>query len=953
VPTEDPIFTVNHTHTAIVQLSADTLLYRFGRRREGESSIQLARDKKHNVDIGEVSDLAAQTTRALACSDLANLQRLGELLYNKVIPNKVATYLSLQPPSSNLVFDLDPEIFQIPWELLYDGTEFLCRRFRVSRLLVKSGEELEVAMRRDVLTGPGRVLVLRGDVHGLDYEHEEESIQRILLPAVGSDNFVIRSAENKDEAIGLLTEGYDICHFIGHGEFSKQHREDSGWKFPKGKVLTCSEIEQITSPAAIFPRLIVANSCDSARSGDTGPEAYVSALYHSFLSRGVQHYIGTIGRVPDHVSQVFSQSFYEGFASGRSIGEALFAAREVTSTGIGWAFYVHYGDPGFSPLASISRSGPLTQSTSEPRAFETIVAQRRQTAGVHVRRSREIHLARYQFGIFAPDYSGAILLAGEAGIGKSECLTDILNELMWSAPNAICGLTACTKASKKREYAPIKDLLLSLLSSNASVASINDRVIAVVRQYPQLSSLARLDLLRPQMAKTRATLQLPTIVGIDPELLLRELRSLITDLSSTHPVIIAIEDLQWADELSLDILFELFVTCSTRRTIFLGTYRQHDIPTSLNTRLTDARVRGVNWLGLDCVHTVFFYDDEPMPKPNRVRDTEAFVVRYLAKALSMSASNERPSCNLVRSLIRYTGGNSLLLSEVVREIRAKGYLISVPGRFCQIWELRQSVDTLMTPRMLAWARERVDLLDHVTKRILMHASVVGFNIKTLGELVQTDPITVSRSLEQLETVHRLLNRWSGYTDSRRNVNPNGPYEEGDVRGFYIRHGVVRRYCENLLEKQKYRLHSLFGEYLIEVHDTMRSKMLIDYYKTIGKRKELSYGGLGLESIGKHFLEGGRYEEALRYSLDAASDYTEQGRVTDAIRNYRRALELWNRFKRIRVAEDVGPTIEPALAKVLPFEWQDRKYDYYGFGRREQDRQKAVAVNHKRLAVATK
>src|SRR6266567_7499217 len=829
---------MKHTHTAIVQLSADTLLYRYGRRREGESSPQLAQDKKHDVDIGEVSDLAAQATRALARTDLTSLQQLGQLLYNRIIPGEVSKYLSSQPTYSDLVFDLDPEISGIPWELLFDGTAFLCRRFRVSRLLVKTGEELEVAMRRDVLTGPGKVLVLRGDVSGLASERELESIQRILLPAVGEDNFVVRSADTKDEGMGLLTEGYDICHFIGHGEFSKQHPEDSGWKFPKGKVLTCSEIEQITSPGAIFPRLIIANCCDSARSGDTGPEAFVSALYHSFLSRGVQHYIGTIGRVPDYASQVFSQSFYEAFASGRSIGEALFAAREVTSTGIGWAFYVHYGDPGFSPLASISRQGRLTLATSEPDVLETIVTQRRQTGGVHVRRSREMNLARYHVGLFAPDYAGVVLLGGESGVGKSECLTDMLGELRSSVPDAICGVTACREGGSEREYAAIKELLLSIVLPHPNVTSVNNRALYAMRRYPQLRNLARLDLLISQPVPTHAATDLPALGRLDPGLVHRELRSFVTDLLTTHPVIIALEDLQYADELSRELFFGLLFPRFTGRLLLFGTYRSHEVSDSLNARLTDAAVRGCQVLEMDFSDTAVAYLDRPA-EDNRVRTTEAFVIRYLKKASPIS-SRERFSFNLVRSLIRCTAGNGLLLSEIIRKLRERDYLVRVSGRFCQIWELRKSIDTnVMTDRMLAWIKDRVASLDDLARKILMHASVVGFNVKTLGKLLEIDPLIVFGALERLETFHRLLDRSWNANDYRRNVEPmvydkDEASTEEKYPGFYFRHGILRGYFETLLgPRLRPKLHNLFGEYLEEVCAEISDDIFTSskYYKT--------------------------------------------------------------------------------------------------------------------------
>ncbi len=942
---------MSHTHALIVELRTDALSYRYGRRREGERSFQLARGSK-KIDVGEVLDLAAQSTRALACSDLTNLQRLGELLYNRTIPGEVATYLSSQPASSDLVVDLDPEISWIPWELLFDGAAFLCRRFRISRFLMKSGEELEVALRRDVLTGPGRVLVLRGDVSGLASEHELERIQRVLLPAVGEDNFVIRSAENKDEAIGLLTEGYDICHFIGHGEFSKQHPEDSGWKFPKGKVLTCFELEQITSPGAIFPRLIVANSCDSARSGDTGSEAYVSALYHSFLSRGVQHYIGTIGRVPDDVSQVFSQSFYEAFASGRSIGEALFAAREVTSTGIGWAFYVHYGDPGFSLAASTgsqpSPQAPSVIPTSGPPALEVIIAQRRRPDTVRVRRYDKLRLVRSRIQRFAQGYSDAVLFGGEAGVGKSVFLTDILDEVRSTVPNVLCGIASCKRSNLNRDYVPFKELLQSLLAPGGTPATINDRVLRGILQSPQLFYLCRPDLLFagdwPDMSRRAANrAPVPVIAAIDHEHLLRELKAFVADLSRARPVVIVVEDLQWADASSLDLLFST-VSVGVRESpvLTIGTGRSDNLPGPLTLRLDEANRRGAESFSLDFDTNT---TDWSFKKFTGHRNAEAFVVRYLKKILPISSVCERPGIHLVQSLIDYTAGNAFLLSEVVKVLRARGEIFRIPGVLYQIWEFRVGKETLIQGPVGSWLTERIDELDDGLATILKYASIEGqkFNLDLLSKVLGRNPDDVLQSLKKLERKHKLIQpSWSSADIRKRMSRGMEPSEEEKRQMFRFRHTLLVWYVRSLLTSaEEKRLHRLAGEYLEELYKNP-------------PRGDPDEGTVSADELAEHFTKAEDYNKALRYSLNAAQHCSRGLRVTEAIRLHQKTLEL-SKVWYPKAWHPIFPKwIEAELAKFMPYEWQDYSSNrHYGGMMTISNEEKYRAAFHKLYKVRDK
>jgi len=373
--------------------------------------------------------------------------------------------------------------------------------------------------------------------------------------------------------------------------------------------------------------------------------------------------IGTIASVPDDVSQVFTSAFYTALASGKAIGEAVFHAREAASAGPGWGYYVHYGDPGFRPVPAGNRKQIFAFPESSKLGsslLEIVLAQRKQPSVVHVRHSRELQEASICIERLKQGSWSTLLVEGEAGVGKSAFLTDILDELRRTVPTVFCGVASCKKYNTRHEYSPFKELLQSFFAPGyphahpSKSTNIDDRVFQIIMRSPQLFSLCRPDLMFagdwPQVScgLTDKPAGAPAD-KVDHYHLERELHAFIMALSRISPVIIAVEGLQWADETSLDLFFHLH---SAAPLLQVGTYRSHNIPETLRSRLRDAGRRGAKTLSLDF----------SMGKAGRYTDSRraaAYVMRYLRKALGVSSARDKLSRRLVFSLVDYSGGNTI------------------------------------------------------------------------------------------------------------------------------------------------------------------------------------------------------------------------------------------------------------------------------------------------------
>ncbi|HYK91115.1 MAG TPA: CHAT domain-containing protein [Acidobacteriota bacterium] len=349
-----------HLHTAIIELSGrDTISYQY-MCRDGDASPPLAMFRKDFLPE-EIRDSASSLMQALQCIRLSpdradELKLWGGRLYDALIPEDLGESLqSEEPGDSALSIYLDPALAWIPWELLWDGDEFLCWRFQMGRLLQKSGSELRAANERLRGRRSGRgALIVFGSTKNLDATGEKSAVEEELRKSYGATNVWFYSAHGAVDILDELKKDYEICHFIGHGQFDREFPERSGWCFADGSVLDCRSIERVSSRAS-FPYLVFANSCYSACPNIADAHEYVTSLYRAFLNQGVPHYIGTIVPVPDAPSKVFALNFYKLLADGLSIGEALSRTRrafaDLTDFGI-WSSYVHYGDPSYRLLAS-------------------------------------------------------------------------------------------------------------------------------------------------------------------------------------------------------------------------------------------------------------------------------------------------------------------------------------------------------------------------------------------------------------------------------------------------------------------------------------------------------------------------------------------------------------------------------------------------------------------------
>jgi predicted ATPase/GAF domain-containing protein len=237
-----------------------------------------------------------------------------------------------------------------------------------------------------------------------------------------------------------------------------------------------------------------------------------------------------------------------------------------------------------------------------------------------------------------------IMISGDPGVGKSALVKELYRPVTERRGFFVAG--KFDQLQRDRPYGPILDALDDLIGQvlMAPPAQVAEwaatQRAAAGRMLPSLMEvLPRLELLHGRLAPAAA---------LSPAEVARRFIGALAGLigvfaRADHPVVLFIDDLQWADNVSLDLLKHLTTAAPIAHLFVLGAYRHHEVPAAhpLRATLKDIRAAGVEVRELHL-------------EPLDVEDTTAF----LADALHRHAEEVREPAGVVH---QKTAGNPLFI----------------------------------------------------------------------------------------------------------------------------------------------------------------------------------------------------------------------------------------------------------------------------------------------------
>jgi len=308
---------------------------------------------KPSYDPGVGEEKRGNITSSESGPVVHKLQSTGEQIFSQLLPEPVRQQLRNAAPS-DLHLHVDEQLIHVPWELCHDGADFLATKFRMGRYVLTSRQIPPSRTERaqpDLL----KVLLIADPTENLPQAAQEAEQLCKLLDGIARVKVTLIGGKlvSKTE---LLTElqTHDGVHFAGHSHYDPVQPSRSGWHLHEG-VLTAEELRNLSRS----PLLVFSNSCQAgataAWEGRYRYDEQAFGIGSAFLVAGVRNYIGTFWVVHDEESRDFAVAFYQGLASGLTLGEALRKARlEIRSQKGGerltWASYMLYGDPAVMPF---------------------------------------------------------------------------------------------------------------------------------------------------------------------------------------------------------------------------------------------------------------------------------------------------------------------------------------------------------------------------------------------------------------------------------------------------------------------------------------------------------------------------------------------------------------------------------------------------------------------------
>jgi ABC-type transport system substrate-binding protein/class 3 adenylate cyclase len=470
-----------------------------------------------------------------------------------------------------------------------------------------------------------------------------------------------------------------------------------------------------------------------------------------------------------------------------------------------------------------------------------------------------------------------VSVTGEAGIGKTR--------LVWEMRGRYRDRMRFIEArgvsyAQSFPYWPIRELLREWLEVGAATPEARVRLELKAglahllgqeeasEAYPFVASLLGLTL-EPDAVQHLRNLNRESIQTSTFDVVY----DLVHSVSEQTPLCLVFEDLQWADDATLELLKSLLRITEEDAVSLIFVYRSE-------------REHGSWHLGEQARHLY----------PHRYKDIEVQPLPLDAsRALVANAAEAQVPESVTELLAERSGGNPFFLEEAFRDLVERGALHRVDGT----WELAIGEDDLAVPALVQGALQaRLDRLDTNTREVLSLAAVIGrtFGLPLLEKLIDREELR--RALTELQRLDLII-------EMRRRPSPE----------YRFRHGLVQEVTyASLVESKRKKLHRTVGEALEEIYL---------------ESPEESYALLA-----RHFSEADVPEKAADYLLKAGDAARALYADKEALEHYDAARSFLARLGDDRRARETLFKMALAYHLAFDFEHAEEMYDEAFCGKAE-------------------
>jgi len=467
------------------------------------------------------------------------------------------------------------------------------------------------------------------------------------------------------------------------------------------------------------------------------------------------------------------------------------------------------------------------------------------------------------------------LVSGEAGSGKTSLLEEFARQAMNAREDLLVALGRCSGYGAGDAFRPFREVLQTLTGNTDGVlsarhaqrlqAALPVTFEALAQQGPDLARLLARDaafLARARAAAPRGAAWLARLQSLAQrgdgaatadlaQATFSEQGVLVLqEVARWRPVLLLLDDLQWADAPSLDMLFHLGRRLQGRRVLIIGAYRPTE---AVQGPVAEGQSQAAP---LEQIANEFQRLWGDIRVDLSQADARRFVDAYLDSWPNRLGKPFR------QTLARHTGGNPLFTVELVRAMQERGDLLrDGQGRWVEgpslAWEK-------LPPRVEGAISQRIGQLTAAQREMLEAAAVEGeqFHAEVLARVLDLPlPSVIAALSGPLGRAARL-------------VVPRGLVNVGarDLSRYRFRHGMFQSYLyERLDAAPRAQLHGAVAAAIEALYAEQARKLA--------------------GALAQHHEAAGQAALAARRRLEAGQQAAWLGAHRQAIAAYQQALSL--------------------------------------------------------------
>jgi len=450
-----------------------------------------------------------------------------------------------------------------------------------------------------------------------------------------------------------------------------------------------------------------------------------------------------------------------------------------------------------------------------------------------------------------------VLVAGEAGMGKTTLLDHFLAAVETQADVAVARGQCLERHGRDEPYLPVLEALGRLAREGRA-----PWLVGALRRYApgwvaQLPDLARED---ARAGDGRST----------PERMLRELADALAVATAERALVLALEDLHWSDHATLDLLSCLAQRREPAQLVVVGSYRPSDVI-----------VHGHPLHGVKRQLVARSQCEELALEPLSGADVAEYLRLRLGEAPDLAS--------LAAALHARTAGTPLFVASVVDDLVEDGVVLPAEGGGWRLAVSAVDATDAIPAGVQQLIEQQADRLPAEERRLLEAASVAGlsFDVATLAAALELDAGAVESACESLA-----------------------------ARGPFIEPAGLSEGPDGTLSGRYRFRHPLRGDVLYRrVPDVRRARL----HRAIAARAEAAWGARAPEiaaELATHFERGHEWSGAARYHEAAGHAALRHHAPREAAAHFERALGLIGRLPSSRARDEAELALRVALAAPL-------------------------------------